>query len=324
MDGGATIARLEAINQTLRKGVERLRMASGQQLRQWGWKVGRFLGTLLLGSTVSWGTITVWTQLQAQRLSREMYRQTQALFKEVQRQAQLQSRVQFPTSSPVFRNSVGMAFVLIPAGTFLMGGDLFRNEQPVHPVHLTRLFLLGQHEVTQGQWVAVLGANPSRFTGDSQRPVENVSWEEVQGFIRQLMAQEGHHYRLPTEAEWEYAARADTTTDYSFGNEVSQLGAYAWYGDNAEGTTHPVGHKQPNAWGLFDVYGNVWEWVQDWYGAYAADAVPDPQGPSSGLGRVFRGGSWNDDARLCRSAFRSDVPPSDRFDLIGFRLLREP
>jgi formylglycine-generating enzyme required for sulfatase activity len=217
-----------------------------------------------------------------------------------------------------------MAFVLIPAGTFLMGGDLFRNEQPVHPVHLTRLFLLGQHEVTQGQWVAVMGTNPSRFTGDLQRPVETVSWEEVQGFIRQLMAREGHHYRLPTEAEWEYAARADTTSDYSFGNEVSQLGAYAWYGDDAEGTTHPVGQKRPNAWGLFDVYGNVWEWVQDWYGDYAAEAVSDPQGPSSGSSRGMRGGGWNRGAGDCRSAYRNYAAPGIRVAYRGFRLLREP
>jgi formylglycine-generating enzyme required for sulfatase activity len=142
-------------------------------------------------------------------------------------------------------------------------------------------------------------------------------------FIRQLMAREGHRYRLPTEAEWEYAARAGTTTVYSFGNEASQLGTYAWYRDNARQTTHPVGHKQPNAWGLFDVHGNVWEWVQDWYGAYAADAVPDPQGPSSGSYRVIRGGSRLNDAKDCRSANRNGVPPDGRDDDLGFRLLRE-
>jgi formylglycine-generating enzyme required for sulfatase activity len=217
-----------------------------------------------------------------------------------------------------------MAFVLIPAGTFLMGSDVYHDEQPVHPVRLTRPFLLGQHEVTQGQWIAVMGTNPSQFTGDPRRPVEFVSWEEVHVFIRQLMAREGHRYRLPTEAEWEYAARAGTTTAYSFGDDERQLTQYAWYTENAERTTHPVGHKKPNAWGLFDVHGNVWEWVQDWYGAYAAEAVSDPPGSPSGSLQMFRGGSWYNDAGYCRSAFRDRVQPGRRFVSVGFRLLREP
>lgn len=189
-------------------------------------------------------------------------------------------------------NSLGMAFVLIPAGEFLMASDTEdSDEKPVHRVRISRPFYLSQHVVTQGQWQAVMGNNPSRFTGDSRLPVENVSWNDVQDFIRQLHAREGLvppsgrsalgrffglrraqeesvYYRLPTEAEWEYAARAGSTTAYSFGDDPRQLGAHAWYGENAGDKTHPVGQKQPNAWGLHDMHGNVWEWVQDWYGAY--------------------------------------------------------
>ena len=152
-----------------------------------------------------------------------------------------------------YRNSLGMEFVLIPAGTFQMGSDdsdAYDNEKPGHTVRITQPFYLGKYEVTQGQWQAVMGSNPSHFTGDPSRPVENVSWNNVQEFIRRLNGQEGGAtYRLPTEAEWEYAARAGTTSRWSFGNEVSQLGRYAWYDENAEGQTHPVGRLQPNPWG---------------------------------------------------------------------------
>ena len=147
--------------------------------------------------------------------------------------------------------------------------------------------------MTQGQWQAVMGSNPSQFTGDPNRPVENVSWDDVQEFIRRLNAREGGAtYRLPTEAEWEYAARAGTTTRWSFGDDASQLGRYAWHDGNAGGQTHPVGQLQPNPWGLYDMHGNVWEWVQDWYGKYASGTAVDPAGPSSGSYHVFRGGGW--------------------------------
>ena len=156
-----------------------------------------------------------------------------------------------------------------------------------------------------------MGNNPSRFTGNSNRPVESVSWDDVQAFIEKLNAKEGGAmYRLPTEAEWEYAARAGSITAYSFGDDAKQLGEYAWYGDNSKGETHPVGQLKPNAWGLYDMHGNVWEWVQDWYGKYAAEAVMDPQGPSAGSARVGRGGGWSAGARFCRSAYRSSPPPA--------------
>jgi formylglycine-generating enzyme required for sulfatase activity len=238
-------------------------------------------------------------------------------------------RVEMPTPladfPPRLINSIGMEFVPIPAGEFLMGSnDGDDDERPVHTVQIGRPFYLGKYAVTQAQWEAVMGNNPSHFTGQPNRPVEQVSWDDVQAFIGKLNNKEGGtKYRLPTEAEWEYAARAGSTTAYSFGDDPGQLGEYAWYTDNSGGQTHPVGQRQPNAWGLYDMHGNVWEWVQDWYGTYAAEPVTDPQGPSSGSNRVVRGGSWYNDARFCRSACRSYAPPGHRRGVVlGFRLLR--
>jgi formylglycine-generating enzyme required for sulfatase activity len=217
----------------------------------------------------------------------------------------------------------GISFVLIPAGTFQMGSDHPGDDaKPVHTVCLSRPFYLGIYPVTQRQWEAIMGSNPSRFQGP-EHPVEQVSWDKVQEFIRSLNTHEGRVlYRLPTEAEWEYAARAGATGDYCFGDDVTQLSQYAWYADNAGRTTHPVGQLQPNAWGLYDMHGNVWEWVQDWYGVYAAQTVTDPQGPTSGSSRVVRGGSWRIVARNCRSACRGYAEPGHRGDALGFRLLR--
>ncbi|MFQ5853245.1 MAG: formylglycine-generating enzyme family protein [Candidatus Binatia bacterium] len=223
-------------------------------------------------------------------------------------------------------NSIGMPFVLIPAGEFMMGltgHDADTDEQPVHKVIISRRFYLGKYEVTQRQWTTVMGDNPSRFAGDANRPVEQASWEDVQEFIRRLNAREGGtKYRLPTEAEWEYAARAGSTTIYSFGNDQRWLGEYAWYADNSDGQTHPVGQLKPNNWGLYDLHGNVWEWVQDWYGDYSTGTITDPPGPVSGSAKVVRGGSWAYHARFCRSAYRYGLAPDYRFDSTGFRLLR--
>ncbi len=223
--------------------------------------------------------------------------------------------------------SIGMKFVLIPAGEFLMGSTDGRDdERPVHKVRISQPFYLGKYAVTQAQWEAVMRSNPSQSKRDPNRPVEAVSWEAVQEFIRKLDAREGGapHYRLPTEAEWEYACRAGSTTAYSFEDGIlfSRLGEYAWYGKNADKQTHPVGQLKPNAWGLYDMHGNVWEWVQDWFGEYPAKAVIDPQGPSAGSARVVRGGSWGSDAENCRSARRTDGAPGDRDGGLGFRLLR--
>ena len=226
-----------------------------------------------------------------------------------------------------FTNSIGMEFVLIPSGSFMMGSDPNfeagqKDENPSHKVRISQPVYLGKYEVTQAQWIAVMGSNPSRFKGRNN-PVERVSWYDVQEFIKRLNALEGHErYRLPTEAEWEYAARAGTSTTYFFGDDVKELSKYAWYHGNASDATRPVGQKQPNAWGLYDVHGNVREWVQDWYEEmyYVNSPETDPDGPLVGKKRVDRGGSWGFNAVFCRSAFRGDVLPDTRLSYLGFRL----
>ena len=200
----------------------------------------------------------------------------------------------------------------------------FEGEIPQHQVTISQPFYLGKYPVTQGEWEAVMGENPSRYTGDPNRPVESVSWNNVQEFIDKLNERESGRrwrYRLPTEAEWEYACRAWMTTEYSFGDDPSQLGEYAWYYDNAGSTTHPVGQLKPNPWGLHDMHGNVWEWVQDWCGLYSSDAVTDPQGPGAGEYRVLRGGSFLNLQRLVRCAYRHEFFPQDRGDRLGFRVV---
>jgi formylglycine-generating enzyme required for sulfatase activity len=241
-------------------------------------------------------------------------------------------------------NRLGMAFVLIPAGSFQMGSgdgdpEASAAEQPRHQVSITRAFYLARHEVTQAQWEAVMGRSPYEDKRSNsyyglpgmaerlRRPDHpaTVSWNDAQAFIRRLNQLEGHQrYRLPTEAEWEYAARAGTTTAYSFGDDVRQLGRHAWYGEDfASGSTHPVGQKLPNAWGLHDMHGNVWEWVRDWFdaGYYARSPAVDPPGPASGTERTVRGGSWHVTSGSWRSAFRKSYEPDYRGISIGFRLL---
>ena len=215
----------------------------------------------------------------------------------------------------------GNDFVLIPPGEFRMGSkssEADGDERPLTKVRISRGFWLGKHEVTQDQWQAVMGSNPSRFSGCGNCPVEQVSWDDAQEFIRRLNAQAGgERFRLPTEAEWEYAARAGTSGD-RYGN----LDAIAWHGGNSGRRTHPVGRKAPNAWGLHDMLGNVWEWVGDWYGDYPGGSVTDPRGPGSGSARVSRGGSWDLNAGRCRASYRYNNSPGDRLDYLGFRLLR--
>lgn len=230
------------------------------------------------------------------------------------------------------KNSVGMAFVLVPAGEFTMGcGESDDQcpdwEKPRRRVTISRPFYLGRHEVTQAQWVAVMGENPSEHKGD-EHPVENVSWDDAQAFIRRLNQKEGtDKYRLPSEAEWEYAARAGAGTKYAVGDDAARLGDVAWYWDNshertddARRQTHPVGEKQPNPWGLYDMYGNVWEWVEDRYGHYVPGPATNPRGPAEGATRVLRGGSWNSDAGDLRSSARSSTAPSGGLAYFGFRL----
>ena len=224
-----------------------------------------------------------------------------------------------------YTNSIGMEFVLIPSGTFKMGSSNGESdEKPIHSVTISEAFYMGKYEVTQKEWKAVMGDNPSRFKGD-KLPVEQVSWNDIQEFIKKLNQKEGGtKYRLPTEAEWEYAARAGSNSKWSFGDNESQLGDYAWYGSNSNSQTHPVGQKKPNKYGLYDVHGNVWEWVQDWYDSnyYSSSPKTDSKGPSSGSYRVIRGGGWDSYAEITRSANRGYDNPEGGSYNIGFRLVR--
>jgi formylglycine-generating enzyme required for sulfatase activity len=224
------------------------------------------------------------------------------------------------SSNPnTFKNSIGMEFVKIPSGSFMMGSPTSEKDRSgdeiQHQVTISKDFYLGKYEVTQAQWQAIMGSNPSNFKSDNL-PVEQVNWDDTQEFIKKLNAKGEGTYRLPTEAEWEYAARAGTTGDY-YGN----IDSIAWYKDNSGSKTHPVGQKQANAFGLYDMSGNVWEWCQDWYGDYPSGAVTNPTGATSGSARVSRGGSWSDPAVNLRSACR--YTPSERFSFLGFRLLRQ-
>lgn len=219
-------------------------------------------------------------------------------------------------------------FVLIPAGSFQMGSvDGAADEEPVHTVNITQPFYLQKTEVTQGQWLEIMGTNPSAFKScGSTCPVERVSWDLIQDFLTALnAAYPGLNYRLPTEAEWEYAARAGTTGDYAGTGKLDDMG---WYADNSGRKTVFVGLKEPNAWGLYDMHGNVFEWVQDWYSAnyYGVSPENDPQGPPEGTRRVIRGGSVDQNADQARSANRhSNSPGNPGFTIyLGFRLARNP
>ena len=231
----------------------------------------------------------------------------------------------------------GIQFVWIPAGEFLMGSRSRHaddDEKPVTRVRISRGFWMGKYEVTQGQWKDIMGRNPSHFENCGEDcPVESISWMDVQAFMQQLNARTGGlRYRLPTEAEWEYAARAGTSTDTYAGDIVEPRGndpvvnRISWYDENSGGSTHPVGQKVPNRFGLHDMLGNVWEWVGDWYTDYPGGSVKDPAGsPVSSLvaSRVSRGGSWYYQAKLCRSAHRSGDSTGFRDNDLGFRLLRQ-
>jgi formylglycine-generating enzyme required for sulfatase activity len=216
-------------------------------------------------------------------------------------------------------NGVRYEMASIPAGEFQMGSNSSvanDDEKPVHTVRISKGFWLGRTEVTQGLWQVVMGSNPSYFLKGSTYPVERVSWDDCQAFITKLNQMVGSNYfRLPTEAEWEYACRAGTTGDY-YGN----VDSIAWYDGNSGSTTHPVAQKQANAFGLYDMSGNVWEKCQDWFGDYSGGYQTDPTGPVSGSFRVGRGGSWEFWARGVRSAIRGISVPGNRSNQTGFRL----
>jgi uncharacterized protein (TIGR02996 family) len=237
---------------------------------------------------------------------------------------------------PTWTNSLGMELALILPGSFWMGSpdaEQWRsNDEQRHRVNLTQPFFLGVYPVTVGEFgrfVAATNYNAGSewrhpgFAQTDRHPVVNVSWNDAQALVAWLNQVEGNSglvYALPTEAQWEYACRAGSETDYWWGNDENKLGEYAWFDGNSGNATHPVDTKQPNSWGLWQMQGNIWEWCADLYGDYPTGEVTDPSGASGGSRRVFRGGAWSNDPARCRSAYRGYSDPGNRFTYIGFRL----
>lgn len=211
---------------------------------------------------------------------------------------------------------ISLELVLVDAGYFMMGSNKGRpDEQPVRKVTIAKPFYMGKYEITQEQWEAVMGANPSHFKGE-KNPVDSVSWEDCQAFLKKLSEKApGKIFKLPTETQWEYACRAGSKTEYTHGDDVQGLKNYAWFdANNPPQTSRPVGLKKPNAWGLYDMHGNVWEWCADWYNTY------DNAATSSESERVLRGGSWGSDSQNQRSARRNRREPGYQNRSAGFRL----
>jgi formylglycine-generating enzyme required for sulfatase activity len=227
-----------------------------------------------------------------------------------------------------WENKLGIKFSLITPGAFLMGSDNGQeNERPVHQVTINRPFYMGIYVITQGQWKAIMHTEPWKGMGHAQEDDDNpavfVSWYDAQDFSSKLSEIDDQNvYYLPTEEEWEYAARAGTTTEFSFGDDERELLSYGWYRDltqRGEEYAHPVGKKRPNPWGLYDMHGNIWEWVDNWYyGSYAAKPNLHPNE------KVLRGGGWDYPAFGARSAFRTSELPSRSKNSVGFRLIRIP
>ena len=249
-----------------------------------------------------------------------------------------------PPAVRTFTTPSGVEMAVLPAGEFVMGGEGDDDERPAHKVRLPA-FCMDRAEVTQGSYESLMGANPSRFKGPD-RPVESLAWSSAAKYCNVRSRKDGLRpcydprtlacdfeadgYRLPTEAEWEYACRAGGAGEYCFGSAPAALGEWAWSKENSGGATHPVGRKKPNAWGLFDVHGNVAEWCQDCYSPRAYNDAPadNPRGPASGENRVLRGGSWKSKPERCRSAARDNVSPglADAcfgYDAYGFRCVRK-
>ena len=227
-------------------------------------------------------------------------------------------------SIPV-KNGITIDMVKVEAGTFMMGAtsemqDPYDDEKSVHQVTLTNDYYMGKYEVTQALWKAVMGSNPSNFKGD-YLPVEMVSWDDCQEFIGKLNSMTGRKFRLPTEAEWEYAARGGKKSRSCQYSGSSNIADVAWYKDNSGNKTHPVGTKQANELGFYDMTGNVWEWCQDWYYSYVSSSQTNPRGAVSGSYRVYRGGSWYYNARCCRSSYRYCAAPDCRYYYLGLRLV---
>ena len=245
---------------------------------------------------------------------------------------------EIPKATPVqnriqqeVRLAEGILFVRIPAGEFLMGSPnsepaRAKDESPVSRAVIAKSFWMSKYEVTQGEWTAVMGNNPSQYRYGDEHPVENISWEDCQRFIQRLNAVSPRTFRLPTETEWEYACRAGSRTAYCSGNSVSDLDRCGWYDGNSGTGHHPVGEKEPNYWGLYDMHGNVYEWCQDYYwenyGNHPGDASAWEH-PNENANRVRRGGSFQQPAKNCRSAFRGTGLPENQREDVGLRLVMQ-
>jgi formylglycine-generating enzyme len=222
-------------------------------------------------------------------------------------------------------NSLIYNITFVSGGTFVMGctedqgGYCYEEEYPPHTVTLSSYYI-GKYEVTQAQWMTVMGSNPSHFQGCDECPVESVSWDDVQEFLSRLNQLTGKNFRLPTEAEWEFAARGGSIGSPSLFAGGNDLDSVAWNEYNSGDRMHPVGLKAPNELGLYDMSGNVWEWCNDWFGDYDSTAKTNPRGPSKGICRLTRGGSWYHDALHCRISLRECGPPDLRGYFLGFRL----
>ncbi|MCP4349951.1 MAG: SUMF1/EgtB/PvdO family nonheme iron enzyme [Desulfobacterales bacterium] len=279
-----------------------------------------------LGKANFEGTNLKWANLKGTNLKRANLKG--ANFKDANCYGTLLENVQLDWEYSI-TNTLGMKFVHIPPGEFIMGSPEGENgrfdDETQHIVKLTESFYMQTTPVTQGQWKTIMGDNPSYFKDGVEYPVENVSWHDTQNFIKKLNAfGKANLYRLPTEAEWEYACRAGSDRAYCFGNSSEKLAEYAWFSKNSDSHTHPVAQLQANLWGLYDMHGNVWEWCQDWYGDYPSSDITDPTGSNKGSERVLRGGSWNYFARNCRTANRYGIDPGRRYGYVGFRLVLLP
>jgi formylglycine-generating enzyme required for sulfatase activity len=280
---------------------------------------GNYIGTSPLTSTLSFGN----HEVKAVRDTKE----SKKTITVAQSGGETSVKLTFSSNKTFTVNGVTFEMVAVKGGTFTMGctseqSDCDDDEKPTHSVTLSDYYI-GKFEVTQELWQAVMGNNPSYFKG-ANYPVEQVSWNDIQEFIKKLNQKTGANFRLPTEAEWEYAARGGNKSNgykYSGSNNIDNV---AWYKSNSGSKTHPVGQKTPNELGIYDMSGNVWEWCQDWYGNYSSSSQTNPKGPSSGSDRVLRGGSWGSGARYCRVSYRDADNPDSRGSYCGFRLALVP
>jgi len=280
----------------------------------WGSKLRYVIGDVGEGIKGGYGKQIVWQLLEErERLTGD----------------RISFEVRAMLSSKTIISADGFEMVFVKAGTFTMGctseqgNDCYDREKPAHQVTLSD-FYIGKYEVTQKQWTAMMGSNPSNFKNCDNCPVEGVSWNDVQEFIKKLNRKTGKNYRLPTEAEWEYAARGGNQSKgykYSGSNKLGDVG---WYDNNSGSKTHPVGQKSANELGIYDMSGNVYEWCSDRYGSYSSSSQRNPQGASSGSIRVLRGGSWFSSAEYCRLSVRNYNIPDYRINGNGFRLVVSP